>query len=38
LPPGQPASYPFQIRGADGKAVTSFAEDQTKLMHFYLSQ
>jgi hypothetical protein len=27
--------YRFRILGPDGKAHTSFAEDQTKLMHFY---
>ena len=26
----------FQILGADGKPVTAFAPEQTKLMHFYL--
>jgi hypothetical protein len=36
LPPGQAASFRFQIQGADGKPVTAFEPDQTKLMHFYL--
>ncbi len=29
-------SFTFQILGADGKAVTAFEPEQTKLMHFYL--
>jgi hypothetical protein len=33
---GKPAEFTFQIRGSDGKSVTTFADDQTKLMHFYL--
>jgi hypothetical protein len=36
MPADQAASLRFQIRGADGKAVTAFKPDQTKLMHFYL--
>jgi hypothetical protein len=32
----KPAAFAFQIRGGDGRPVTAFAEDQTKLMHFYL--
>lgn len=36
LPAGQPAEFRFQIVGADGKPVTVFEPDQTKLMHFYL--
>ncbi len=36
LPAGQPASFQFRILGADGKPVTAFEPDQTKLMHFYL--
>lgn len=36
LPAGQPASFQFRILGADGKPVTAFELDQTKLMHFYL--
>jgi hypothetical protein len=36
LPAGRAASLRFQIEGADGKAVTAFEPDQTKLMHFYL--
>ncbi len=36
LPAGQPASFRFRILGADGKPVTAFELDQTKLMHFYL--
>jgi hypothetical protein len=33
---GKAQSFTFQIRGSDGKAFTTFAQDQTKLMHFYL--
>ncbi len=36
LAAGQPASFQFRILGADGKPVTAFELDQTKLMHFYL--
>jgi hypothetical protein len=36
LPAGQPTSFQFRILGADGKPVTAFEPDQTKLMHFYL--
>lgn len=36
LTAGQPATFTFTIVGTDGKAVTSFAPDQTKLMHLYL--
>jgi hypothetical protein len=36
LPAGQPAEFRFQIVGADGRPVTAFELDQTKLMHFYL--
>ncbi|MGH3867991.1 MAG: hypothetical protein ACRDQ4_18075 [Pseudonocardiaceae bacterium] len=36
LPAGQSVSFPFRILGADGKPVTTFEPDQTKLMHFYL--
>jgi hypothetical protein len=36
LPAGAGQAYAFQIRGAGGAPVTTFAEDQTKLMHFYL--
>lgn len=36
LPAGQPASLQFHILGADGRPVTAFEPDQTKLMHFYL--
>ncbi|SNQ45929.1 conserved exported hypothetical protein [Frankia canadensis] len=36
LPVNQASAIRFQIRGADGKPVTSFEPDQTKLMHFYL--
>jgi hypothetical protein len=36
LPAGQAVSFPFRILGADGKPVTVFEPDQTKLMHFYL--
>jgi hypothetical protein len=33
---GQPGAIRFQIVGPDGKPVTAFAPDQTKLVHFYL--
>lgn len=33
---GAAQSFAFQIHGADARAVTSFVQDQTKLMHFYL--
>ena len=33
---GKAQSFTFQIRAGDGKAFTTFAQDQTKLMHFYL--
>ncbi len=36
LTAGQPTSYGFRIVGADGKPVTAFEPDQTKLMHFYV--
>src|SRR5438270_5193611 len=36
LPAAQPADFRFRIAGADGKPVTTFEDDQTKLMHFYL--
>lgn len=36
LPAGQPASLRFRVTGTDGKPVTRFEQDQTKLMHFYL--
>jgi len=36
LPAGKPASFQFRIQAADGKPVTAFEPDQTKLMHFYL--
>ena len=36
LAAGAARSFAFQIRGDDGKAVTEFADDQTKRMHFYL--
>ena len=36
LPAAKAQAFTFQIRGGDGKPVTSFAPDQTKLMHFYL--
>ncbi|MEV6839089.1 hypothetical protein AB0N17_32070 [Streptomyces sp. NPDC051133] len=35
LKAGKPAAYRFMIMGPDGKAVTGFALDQTKRMHFY---
>jgi hypothetical protein len=36
LPAGQSGSLRFQILGVDGKPMTVFEPDQTKLMHFYL--
>jgi hypothetical protein len=36
LPGDQPASWQFRILGADGRPVTAFEPEQTKLMHFYL--
>lgn len=36
LPAGQPAATRFRITRADGTPVTTYAPDQTKLMHFYL--
>jgi len=36
VPAGKPQPFAFQIRGGDGKPVMNFANDQTKLMHFYL--
>jgi hypothetical protein len=36
LPANQPVSISFQIEDFKGMAVTSFQDDQTKLMHFYL--
>jgi hypothetical protein len=36
LPAGQQTPFTFRIAGSDGKPVTTFAPDQTKLMHFYL--
>ncbi|GJF34689.1 hypothetical protein KNE206_73890 [Kitasatospora sp. NE20-6] len=35
VPAGTAADYRFAITGPDGKAVTDFAVDQTKQMHFY---
>jgi len=35
LPASQAGPYAFQITGPDGKPVTDFAVEQTKLMHFY---
>ncbi|MBD0742601.1 hypothetical protein [Streptomyces sp. CBMA152] len=35
LPGGKQAPYRFTVTGPDGKAVTDFAVDQTKRMHFY---
>ncbi|MEU5434955.1 hypothetical protein AB0G73_16490 [Streptomyces sp. NPDC020719] len=35
LPGGKQAAYGFTVTGPDGKAVTDFAVDQTKRMHFY---
>jgi hypothetical protein len=36
VPAGQPASFQFRIADTNGKPVTAFEPDQTKLMHFYL--
>jgi hypothetical protein len=36
LPANQPASISFQVEDFKGMAVTSFLDDQTKLMHFYV--
>ena len=36
LTAGQPATIRFQIIGPDGTPMTTFANDQTKLMHFYV--
>src|SRR5437016_3763439 len=36
LTAGQPTNFQFRITGADGKPVTAFDPEQTKLMHFYL--
>jgi hypothetical protein len=36
LPAGQQTTFTFRIGGRDGKPVTAFSPDQTKLMHFYL--
>lgn len=35
LTSGKPTSWTFQIIGPDGKPVTKFTPEQTKLMHFY---
>jgi len=35
LPGGAPAEYRFSITGPDGKPLTAFEPEQTKLMHFY---
>ncbi|MGW5664013.1 hypothetical protein ACWEWG_28680 [Streptomyces sp. NPDC003758] len=35
LPSGRQAAYRFTVTGPDGKAVTAFAVDQTRRMHFY---
>ncbi|MEW2250554.1 hypothetical protein AB0907_24850 [Streptomyces sp. NPDC006975] len=35
LPSGKQTAYRFTVSGPDGKAVTGFALDQTKRMHFY---
>lgn len=35
LPAGRPALYRFTITGPDGKPVTTFVREQTKLLHFY---
>src|SRR4051812_46252764 len=34
LPAGQPNTVRFRILGGDGKPVTKFTAEQTKLMHF----
>lgn len=36
LPAGKPDTLQFRITTTDGKPVTRFQEDQTKLLHFYL--
>ena len=36
LVPGLASPFAFRITDTDGKAVTAFEPDQTKLMHFYL--
>jgi hypothetical protein len=36
LPAGQQTAFTFRIVGADGKPVTAFVPELTKLMHFYL--
>ncbi|CAO5187786.1 Secreted protein [Frankia sp. AiPs1] len=36
LPANEPDTFRFQIRGTDGIPITTFAPDQTKLMHLYL--
>jgi len=36
LPAGRTSSISFQIKDLKGMAVTSFQDDQTKLMHFYV--
>ena len=36
LPAGQDIELTFEIVGLDGKPVTEFQPEQTKLMHFYL--
>ncbi len=35
LPAGKAARFRFTIVGPDGKAVTNFAEDKTKRLHFF---
>lgn len=35
VPAGSAADHRFAITGPDGRAVTDFAVDQTKQMHFY---
>lgn len=35
LPAGRPTTYRFTVRGPGGGAVTRFAVDQTRRMHFY---
>jgi hypothetical protein len=36
LPAGKPGTLRFRITGADGRPVTAFVLDDTKLLHFFL--
>jgi hypothetical protein len=36
MPSGQPVTLKFRITDSMGMAVTSYQDDQTKLMHFYV--